>query len=249
MYNTSIYDPNIDNPSMFHFGFTSLSAHSDKALIVWRDFNMEGNLGRLSMADTPHNWRSTDTLKQYLSNFGLSLGTHVTPSLEIYRLLPSWPVSTPRILILAPHIDLYHRWTDANIPAKILASRLEDGLSALIEADQIGKKHYSFIITIYIIYAPTNKVSEYITSLGAEAFNREEWHYLFAVLEKVGLWSDLISWMKSLYTSPSASIVNIQNHLIDLINSTLPLAIALLSCNFLSAFWGSQNQMYLFQLH
>lgn len=102
---------------------------------------------------------------------------------------------------------------DVKILAKVLARRLEDALPSVIHTDQTGfvKNRHSFFNVrrlLNILYSPNNSVPECVVSLDAEkAFDRVEWSYLFTVLEKFGFGSTFISWIKLLYTSPTASVV------------------------------------------
>lgn len=68
----SVYGPNIDDPVFFHSLFTSLSLHSDAIQIIGGDLNLvcDPEMDRLSRAGI-RKWNSTDTLKQYISDFGL----------------------------------------------------------------------------------------------------------------------------------------------------------------------------------
>uniref|UniRef100_A0A671MJD0 Reverse transcriptase domain-containing protein n=1 Tax=Sinocyclocheilus anshuiensis TaxID=1608454 RepID=A0A671MJD0_9TELE len=48
---------------------------------------------------------------------------------------------------------------------------------------------------------------EAVISLDAEkAFDRVEWEYLFTTLKQFGFPTDLVSWVRLLYTSPVASV-------------------------------------------
>lgn len=102
---------------------------------------------------------------------------------------------------------------DYKILAKILALRLESVLQDIISSDQTGfmKNRHSFsnirrLLNILLSPAPV-ETSEVVVSLDAEkAFDRVEWGYLFDVLNRFGMGSKYISWIKLLYTSPKASV-------------------------------------------
>lgn len=102
---------------------------------------------------------------------------------------------------------------DAKILAKVLARRLEGILPGIISEDQTGfvkKRHSYFNIRrlFDILYSPSEAIPECVLSLDAEkAFDRVEWKYLFAVLEKFGFGPNYIRWVKLLYTCPTASIL------------------------------------------
>ena len=102
---------------------------------------------------------------------------------------------------------------DVKILAKVLARRLEDVLPSVISPDQTGfiKNRQSFfnICRLFnILYSPSESVPECIISMDAEkAFDRVEWDYLFTVLEKFGFGPVFISWIRLLYSAPSASVL------------------------------------------
>lgn len=102
---------------------------------------------------------------------------------------------------------------DVKILAKILARRLEKVLPKIVSADQTGfiKNRFSFFNMrrlFNIIYnVPDLDTPELLVSLDAEkAFDRVEWKFLFYTLERFGFGKTFISWIRLLYTSPSASI-------------------------------------------
>jgi len=54
---------------------------------------------------------------------------------------------------------------------------------------------------------PLSTTSEMIISLDAEkAFDHVEWNYLFTLLKKFGFEHNIISWIRLLYSAPSASV-------------------------------------------
>ena len=69
----NVYGPNIDDPSFFHNFFSILSAHSDKTLIVGGDLNIVLNpqIDKVSKTSNSNPGESADTVKQYMSDFGL----------------------------------------------------------------------------------------------------------------------------------------------------------------------------------
>jgi len=103
---------------------------------------------------------------------------------------------------------------DVKILAKALALRLETTMHDVISIDQTGfiSGRHSFTNIrrlLNIIYSPaSSEVPEVVISLDAEkAFDRVEWEFLFACLEKFGYGPNFISWIKLLYTLPKASVV------------------------------------------
>ena len=95
----------------------------------------------------------------------------------------------------------------------MLARRLEDRLPKMISEDQTGfiKGRHSFSNIrrlIDIAYTRnTDRLPEAVISLDAEkAFDRVEWQYLFAALEKFGFGVNFISWIKLLYKAPQACV-------------------------------------------
>ncbi|KAL0149602.1 hypothetical protein M9458_055129 [Cirrhinus mrigala] len=102
---------------------------------------------------------------------------------------------------------------DVKILAKILARRLESVMPKIISEDQtgfIGGRHsYSNIRRLLgVILSPSSSnIPEAIISLDAEkAFDRVEWDYLLFCLRQFGFNTNLISWIRLLYSSPCASV-------------------------------------------
>lgn len=102
---------------------------------------------------------------------------------------------------------------DVKILAKILARRLESIMPLIICDDQTGfikgRHSYSNIRRLLdVILTPSSSDSpEIVISLDAEkAFDRVEWAYLFFSLKQFGFSNNFISWIKLLYSSPSASV-------------------------------------------
>lgn len=102
---------------------------------------------------------------------------------------------------------------DSKILAKMLAHRLETILPSIISDDQTGfikNRHSYFNIRrlLNIIYDPTPPdIPEIVISLDAEkAFDRVEWDYLFYTLKQFGFGSKFISWIRVLYSSPTAAV-------------------------------------------
>ncbi|KAJ0022323.1 hypothetical protein NQD34_009813 [Periophthalmus magnuspinnatus] len=67
----NIYGPNTDDPSFFHCIFSKLNEASN--IIIAGDFNtvLDSNLDRSHIAGHNRHWHSTDTIKQYMTDFGL----------------------------------------------------------------------------------------------------------------------------------------------------------------------------------
>lgn len=70
----SIYGPNVDDPSFYHAFFLPLSAHVNTTLIVGGDFNLvlDSDIDRSNTSASQRHSLAADTLKQYMSDFGLS---------------------------------------------------------------------------------------------------------------------------------------------------------------------------------
>lgn len=103
--------------------------------------------------------------------------------------------------------------TDAKILAKILARRLESVLpiwSYLMTKLFFFKDMHSIFNKrrlLDIIYSASEDAPECVISIDVEkAFDRVEWVYLWAVLERFGFGLNFISWVKLLYSHPTASI-------------------------------------------
>ncbi len=103
---------------------------------------------------------------------------------------------------------------DAKLLSKILASRLEVFLPKLIHPDQVGfiKNRTSsdnLRRLLHLMWQAGNESDITVAfSLDAEkAFDRVEWAFLFQSLEKFGLGSSFVNWVRLLYYSPKASVV------------------------------------------
>lgn len=102
--------------------------------------------------------------------------------------------------------------SDYKILTKVLADRLQKSLPKLIHSDQtgfiVGRQLSSNLRRVFnIIYQPNNIEPEIILSLDAQkAFDRIEYNYLFATLERFGFGATFCSWIKIIYTAPQASI-------------------------------------------
>ena len=93
--------------------------------------------------------------------------------------------------------------TDVKILAKLLASRLDIVMPQIISLDQTGfmKDRHSFTNIrklLNVVHSPASEETpEVVVSLDVEkAFDRIEWGYLFAVLERFGFGSNFISWIR-----------------------------------------------------
>ncbi|KAF7649532.1 hypothetical protein LDENG_00139950 [Lucifuga dentata] len=103
--------------------------------------------------------------------------------------------------------------TDVKLLAKILASRLEPCLTEIISEDQTGfikgrqlSSNIRRLLNI-VLGSSGSKVAELVVSLNAEkAFDRVEWDYLFEVLERFGFGLYFISWIRLLYSAPTACV-------------------------------------------
>lgn len=108
--------------------------------------------------------------------------------------------------------------TDARILAKTRTNKVESALPAIISKDQScfikGRQSFFNIRRLLnIIHTCSEDIPECILSVDAEkAFDRIEWLYLFSGLEHFGLGTMFMSWIKLLYSHPTASIsTNSQN--------------------------------------
>ncbi|QHR78449.1 RNA-dependent DNA polymerase [Lymphocystis disease virus 4] len=101
---------------------------------------------------------------------------------------------------------------DYKILAKILASRLEQFLPIFISPDQTGyvknrRAIFSIQRLLEIMYSSDTFKSECLVLTDAEkAFDSLKRSYLFETLEKFGLGTEFISWVKLLYKNASACV-------------------------------------------
>ena len=103
--------------------------------------------------------------------------------------------------------------TDLKINCKALSRRREKITPIIIHPDQTGfikgRESSSNIrrLTNIIEYCNTNNQQTTIISLDAEkAFDKVNWTFLFSALHKFGFGKVFISWIRTLYSSPCASV-------------------------------------------
>jgi len=103
---------------------------------------------------------------------------------------------------------------DQKILSKTLANRLGKLISKLVNTDQNGfipgrSTIHNTRCLFNIIYHPKAiRDNLVVISLDAEkAFDRVEWRYLFAILEKFELGDEFINWIKILYCNLSARVL------------------------------------------
>ena len=103
---------------------------------------------------------------------------------------------------------------DNKILSKILALRLENIVSSIVDADQTGfikgrnSYHNTRRLFHIIHYLNTFKTPGAIVSMDAEkAFDRIEWEYMFDVMKRFGFGSGFLSWIRLLYKAPTASVL------------------------------------------
>ena len=103
---------------------------------------------------------------------------------------------------------------DYKILTKVLASRLESVMRTVIHPDQTGfitgRQLFGNIHRLFInvLYSPgKSPTEEVLLSLDAyKAFDRIEYEYLFATLERFGFGPAFCSWIRVLYANPLASV-------------------------------------------
>lgn len=98
--------------------------------------------------------------------------------------------------------------------ARVLASRLENVLPAIITNDQTGfirgrfSSHNVRRLLNAIQHSSMYSPEALVVSLDTEkAFDRLGWPYFFCTLHKFGLGEDFIKWIQVLYTSPLSAVI------------------------------------------
>ncbi len=102
---------------------------------------------------------------------------------------------------------------DFKILSKLIARRLEDLLPQIINPDQSGfvKARYTSdniwrLLNIIDHLTLHNRTALLLSLDAVKAFNRVEWSYLFAIMEKFNLGEKCIGWVRTMYSNPQAQI-------------------------------------------
>lgn len=108
---------------------------------------------------------------------------------------------------------------DLKILSKVLALRLQQVLPSIISQDQTGfmlgrHSYHNTRRLLNIIHSASSATPEIVVALDAEkAFDRVEWEYLYDIMGKFGFSRDFISWIRLLYSPPTASLLT--NHMLS----------------------------------
>lgn len=156
----------------------------------------------------------TDTLTPYLlKTFQQALTTGLPPTFSeaIITVIPKKGKNPEEVEAYRP-ISLLN--VDQKVLSKTLANRLCKLINKLVNTDQNGfipgrSTMHNIRRLFNIIYHPKAvRDNLVVISLDAEkAFDRVEWPYLFAVLEKFDMGDEFITWIKILYSSPAARVL------------------------------------------
>ena len=134
----SIYGPNSDDPSFFHTFFSSILNLSNCPVIIGGDFNtvIDPSLDRSNPSINKRNWQSTETIKQFMSDFGLGDGWRLLhPSAREYTFFSPVHHSYSRIdffltsnsiipdiselkihpIIISDHAPVSFKWNQPNV--------------------------------------------------------------------------------------------------------------------------------------
>ncbi len=104
---------------------------------------------------------------------------------------------------------------DYKILTKILVTHIDSVIPTVIKPDQTGfipgrQSFYNMrrlFNILYTLHSASKEITEVVISLDAEkAFDRVEWQYLFAVLEKFGFGSSFLTQIKIIHDAPTATI-------------------------------------------
>ena len=101
--------------------------------------------------------------------------------------------------------------------SKVLTKRLRKLMPLLIKEDQtcgvLGRNIQENLMVVRdtIDYVNFNKKEAAMISVDQEkAFDRIEWRYMYAIMDKMGIPSGFIDWIKILHSNPMISI-NVNN--------------------------------------
>ena len=146
----------------------------------------------------------------------------VTTEIKTTSIIPTHMNTAVMTLLLKPNKDPTHPSsyrplslinTDLKIITKTLATRIETVIPLIIHPDQPGfikNRHASDNIRRLFNLINTSQQKHnktVIVSLDAEkAFDRVNWTFLFSTLHRFGFGESFIHWIKTLYTSPRATV-------------------------------------------
>ena len=140
--------------------------------------------------------------------------THKLPESFLTAIIIVLPKKDKDLLDPASYRPISLLNTDYKIIAKTLSNRFTKYLPKLIHNDQTGfiKNRQSLdnvtrLLSLIHLAQKRQERSLAITLDAEKAFDRLEWDFLFKVLEKYGLGSSFISWIKILNTAPRAKVV------------------------------------------
>uniref|UniRef100_A0A803J9H5 Reverse transcriptase domain-containing protein n=1 Tax=Xenopus tropicalis TaxID=8364 RepID=A0A803J9H5_XENTR len=110
---------------------------------------------------------------------------------------------------------------DIKLLANILSTRLKPGLSQIIHTDQAGflprretRDNLNKLLNIIISAEHTNTPLFLLSTDAEKAFDRVRWDFMFHCLRYIGLGPNILKWITSLYSNPTARL-KINNSLSD----------------------------------
>ena len=104
---------------------------------------------------------------------------------------------------------------DYKIITKTLANRIQTKISKLVNADQLGFIKQRYIgeavrkVNDFLEHHENEGINGYILQLDfRKAFDSIEWNFLFEVLTKINIGTEMVEWIKLCYTQIESCVVN-----------------------------------------